>query len=162
MKIGVISDTHIPVASAEIPKAVLEDFKKTDMVIHAGDLIDLRVLDELKNYCKDVRAVCGNMDSPEVQMKLPKKLFIKAGKRKIGVMHGFGPANKLIELMAEEFKTEGCDLVIFGHSHCATKEKKGATLYFNPGSPTDKMFCEYSSYGIIEINDIIEAKIIKL
>lgn len=162
MRIGVISDTHIPAASAGIPRIVLEDFSSADMVVHAGDLADLRVLDELKNACRDVRAVYGNMDPPEVQRRLPKKLFIKTGRHKIGVLHGWGPPNRLIGLMAEEFKGEGCDLIIFGHSHCAAKEQRNSTLYFNPGSVTDKMSCEYNSYGIIEINDSIEAKIIRI
>lgn len=162
MRIGVISDTHIPTITPEIPKAILEDFKEVDMVIHAGDLVDLSVLDKLRKSCKDVRVVCGNMDPYEVQAKLPKKLLIKTAKHKIGVMHGFGPPANLIGLLKEEFKGEGCDLIIFGHSHCASSENKEGVMYFNPGSPVDKTFCEYNSYGIIEINGAIEAKIIKL
>ena len=51
MKIGVLSDTHIPDRAQDIPKDILENFKGVDMIIHVGDLIDLSVLDKLKNIC---------------------------------------------------------------------------------------------------------------
>jgi hypothetical protein len=43
MRIGVISDTHIPDRADDIPKIILEDFRNVDMVIHAGDLVELSV-----------------------------------------------------------------------------------------------------------------------
>ncbi len=162
MKIGVISDTHIPVAADNIPKKVLEAFKDVDMVIHAGDLVDLSVLDTLKSVCKNVLAISGNMDSQKVKIKLPEKQVLEVGNYKIGIMHGSGHPNGLIELAAKIFKDDNVNIVIFGHSHAAMNEKKGNVLYFNPGSPTDKVFAAYNSYGILEINDKIEGKIIKL
>jgi putative phosphoesterase len=102
------------------------------------------------------------MDSDDVRKKLPQKQLIKVGNYNIGVMHGYGNPNKLMDFMAEQFKNDNVDLIIFGHSHYALNEKKGNILYFNPGSPTDKIFAPYNSYGLIEINDKIEAKIIKI
>lgn len=162
MKIGVISDTHIPERSNELPQEILESFKKVDMVIHAGDIGDLSVLDKLKNVCPDVRAVYGNMDSDTIRKKVPEKMIIAAGTHRIGLMHGIGHPAKLPELMQSLFKNDNVDIVIFGHSHAPYNEKRGNTLYFNPGSPTDKIFSPYNSYGLIEINDTIEAKIVKL
>lgn len=162
MKIGVISDTHIPVNASAIPQKVLEAFKDADMVIHAGDLVDLSVIDILKGVCKNVLAVYGNMDSQKVKAKLPEKEIIKINHYKIGVMHGSGHPNALIELSGKIFSDDNVDVIIFGHSHAAVNEKRNGILYFNPGSPTDKVFTKYNSYGILEINDKIEAKIIKL
>jgi hypothetical protein len=162
MKIGIIADTHIPDRAKEIPKKILEDFKNTDMIIHAGDLVDLGVLGKLKAICKNVIAVWGNMDPYEVREKLPEKEIIKVGKYKIGVMHGYGVPGNLINLLTSVFKNETLDIIIFGHSHYSVNEKKAGILFFNPGSPTDKIFSPYNSYGIIEINDEIKAKIIKL
>lgn len=162
MKIGVISDTHIPDRATDIPKEILDAFRGVDMVIHAGDLVELSVLEELKKVCANVKAVRGNMDSHEVKRALPEKEIIKAGSYKIGVMHGFGSPGNLINVMSEAFKDDNVNIVIFGHAHSSFNEKKGDVLFFNPGSPTDRIFSAYNSYGIIEVNGKIEAKIIKL
>ena len=162
MRIGVIADTHIPDRAKVIPQQILEAFKEVDMVIHAGDLVDSSVLDKLKAVCKNVRAVWGNMDPVEVRKKLPEKEIIEIENCKIGIIHGYGHPNKLIDLVTEIFKNDFVNLIIFGHSHSALNKKRGNIIYFNPGSPTDKISALNNSYGIIEINDKIEAKIIKL
>ena len=162
MKIGVISDTHIPVKEKEVPKKILDEFKNVDMIIHAGDLVDLSVLSQLKAVCPDVRAVWGNMDPESVRNNLPDKLIFKGGNYKIAVMHGVGAPAGLVHVLTEAFKDEKPDIIIFGHSHEAFNEKIRGVLFFNPGSATDKVFFEYNSIGIIEINDKIEARIIKL
>jgi putative phosphoesterase len=162
VRIGVISDTHIIDKAQGLPEEILKDFKHCDMVIHAGDLIDISVLDKLKSVCPVVKAVAGNMDPPEVKAKLPEKQIIPVAKYKIGLMHGYGPAHALLPLLTEAFKKDAVDIIIFGHSHSAYNRKNGRILYFNPGSPTDKIFAQCNSYGIIEINTKIEAKIIKV
>ena len=162
MRIGVISDTHIPDRAKGIPQKILDAFKDVDMVIHAGDLVSPEALEQLKSVCPDVRAVYGNMDPLEVRKILPEKEIIRVGKYSIGLMHGYGAPSSLIELMQKAFKDEHVDLIIFGHSHAPTNELVGNTLFFNPGSATDKIFFPYNSFGIIEVNDKIEARIIKL
>ncbi len=162
MKIGVISDTHIPERAEEIPGVILDDFKGVDLIIHAGDLVELKVLDKLSKACAKVKAVWGNMDPLEVRDKLPQKEIISLANCKIGVMHGFGHPDNLPQLMADEFKNQGIQVVIFGHSHRPFNEKIGGVLYFNPGSPTDKVFSPYNSYGILEINDTIKGRIIRI
>lgn len=162
MKIGVIADTHIPDQAKDIPQQILDAFKGVDMVIHAGDLVDFSVLNKLKAVCKNVRAVWGNMDSYELRKKLPDKEIIELGNYKIGIIHGYGHPNKLIDLVTGVFKNDNVDLIIFGHSHSPLNEKRGNIIYFNPGSPTDKIFALHNSYGIIEINSKIEARIIRL
>jgi putative phosphoesterase len=162
MKIGVIADTHIPDRANEIPPKVLEAFKNVDMIIHAGDFVDIGILDKLKSICKDVKVVWGNMDPYEIREKVPEKQIISIGHHRIGLVHGYGHPNNLIGLVTGIFKDDHVDLIIFGHSHNAFNEKRGDILYFNPGSPTDTTFAPFNSYGLIEINDKIEAKIIKI
>ena len=162
MRIGVISDTHIPDRAKEIPQKILDDFKKVDMIIHAGDLVDLDVLEKLRSVCRNVKAVWGNMDPDDVRKKIPEKEVMSVGKYKIGLMHGYGSPSGLIEKLTAVFKDEGVDIIIFGHAHYSVNEKIGGILFFNPGSATDKVFASYNSYGIIEINGGIKAEVVKI
>ncbi len=158
MKIGVISDTHIPVCCNRLPKAVGKNFKDVDMILHAGDLIELSVLEELTRICPNVIAVCGNMDLAAVQALLPRKKIIHAGKFSIGLIHSWGAPSNVLETIRDEF--DNVDAVVFGHSHKPLMEKINNILFFNPGSATDKIFAEKNSIGILEVNDIISGKII--
>ena len=160
MLIGVISDTHIPQSADEIPQSVFSIFKGVDLIIHAGDLTSLGVLNKLGKIAR-VKAVYGNMDSQEVRQKLPEKEIIKIGNFSLGVIHGQGSPAHLSAFVEKQFK-EALDVIIFGHSHNPCNEKRGKTIFFNPGSPTDKIFSVYNSCGILKIDSGIEGKIIKL
>jgi len=163
LKIGVLSDTHIGVGvNIDLPQKMLDDFKNADMVIHAGDMVDLGVFKKLSALCKDVRVVKGNMDVSNSVNNFSEKLIIKVGKYSIGVMHGQGAPANLVEYLGDAFKGDLVNVIIFGHSHSPFNEKINGILFFNPGSPTDKNFAPYNSYGIIEINGEIKAEIIKL
>lgn len=159
MVIGVISDTHIPERADKIPGEVLKIFKGVDLIIHAGDLTSLNVLDVLGRIAQ-VKAVHGNMDHQEVVCNLPEKQVVKIGNFSIGIIHGRGHPDHLLDFVAKQFK-ENVDAVIFGHSHKPFNEKRGGILFFNPGSPTDKAFSPYNSCGILKIDSSIEGKIIK-
>lgn len=161
-RVGVISDTHFKDSRQKLPKQVIEDFKKTDMVIHCGDLVDLSVLQQLKKCCKNVYAVWGNMDPVEVKDALPEKEIIKIGNYRVGLIHGWGPPARLPDIVMEKFRDDNVDVIIFGHSHACMNEKRDGILLFNPGSATDTIFCPFNSYGIIEFNDKISAKIIRM
>jgi putative phosphoesterase len=158
-RIGVVSDTHIPKAASDLPEAVYKAFEKVDLILHAGDLVEIGVLKKLEKIAP-VRAVCGNMDMPEVRATLPQKDIISVGGLKIGLIHGYGPPSRLMESISGEFKR--VDAVVFGHSHIPLCEKKGKVLYFNPGSPTDRIFAAYNSYGILEAGKDIRGSIIRI
>jgi hypothetical protein len=161
LKIGVISDTHIANKSEHIPGIILDVFKQMDMVMHAGDMVDLRVIEELKSVCPKVVAVAGNMDLEAVKKKYPVKELLEISGHRIGLMHGGGSPLKLVELLKEAFKNDNADIIVFGHSHKPMNEFIDGVLFFNPGSATD-FTAEYNSYGIIEINEGINARIIKV
>lgn len=160
MKIGVIADTHIPRVASRLPEEIYGAFKDTDMILHAGDLIEISVLDELTKMA-ETQAVYGNMDRPEVRKVLPAKRIIKAGRFTIGLTHGYGPPFSLIASVRREF-SQKMDIIIFGHSHSPINEVRDGILFFNPGSPTDKIFAKYNSFGILTLNNEIKGEIIKL
>jgi putative phosphoesterase len=133
--IGIISDTHIPSRAKGIPKAVFDTFSAVDYIIHAGDLVELSVIDDLEQIAP-VLAVTGNMDGPEISSVLPKINSLKIFDRKIGVVHDpntLEGMNKMRELTVEN----GFDVLVYGHTHNANIKWEGKTLYINPGSPTN-------------------------
>jgi len=161
LKIGVISDTHIANKNEHIHGIILDVFKQVDMVLHAGDIVDLQAIDELKSVCPNVIAVAGNMDQEAVRRKYPAKQILELSGYKVGLMHGSGAPLNLVELLKGAFKDDNPDIIIFGHSHKPMNEFIGKVLFFNPGSATD-LTAECNSYGLIELDQGINARIIKI
>jgi putative phosphoesterase len=133
--VGLISDTHIPVRAKSIPKEVFRIFENVDFIVHAGDLVQLSVIDELEQLAP-VLAVCGNMDGPEIRGKLPRINSLKILDWKIGVMHNpgalFGTGK-----MRGIAKQNGFNVLVYGHTHNSGIRWEGDTLFINPGSPTN-------------------------
>jgi len=159
MRIGVISDTHIPRTARRLPNKIYKDFKRVDMILHAGDLTEFELLNQLRRLAPTT-AVCGNMDDELVRSQLSAKEVVEIGKFKIGLTHGSGPPFGLMERIGKEFGK--VDVIVYGHSHSPRNETHSGILFFNPGSPTDKIFTRQNTYGILEINNTIKGEIIKL
>lgn len=156
-----ISDTHVPDRCAHIPAVILEDFKHADMVIHAGDMVSLEAVEELRSACPRLVAVAGNMDCQAVVKKYPAKQVFEVLGHKIGLMHGCGAPVNLIPLLKDAFQADSPEVIIFGHSHKPMNEVIDGILFFNPGSATDAA-AECSTYGIIDIDSGVSARIIKI
>ncbi len=158
-RVGVISDTHIPTHSPSLPRPLLDGLKTVDLILHAGDFITLNTLRELEKIAP-VYAVSGNMDGYEIKRTLPAKREIKISRFKIGIIHGYGRSSDLPLRMRKEF--EGVDVIVFGHSHKPFNQIINGILMFNPGSPTDKIFTNTNSFGILELNKKIRAEHIEI
>ncbi len=61
MRIGLISDTHIPTAGRDLWPQVYGALRGVDLIMHAGDLHDPVVRDWLEELAP-VMAVAGNGD----------------------------------------------------------------------------------------------------
>ncbi|KJJ83211.1 phosphoesterase [Candidatus Omnitrophus magneticus] len=162
MKIVVLSDTHIPDRYIALPPILYKNLEDCDLIIHAGDFVGLNLLDEFKKYA-EVKAVAGNMDEFRIKKSLPEKLICDIDGYKIGITHGTGTGEKILDNAQGLFSKLKLDIIIFGHSHLACNKKIGDTIFFNPGSPTDDFFSPYKSFGIIHIADgKIKPEIIKI
>ncbi len=161
MKIVVLSDTHIPESAKDLPEAVYADLKDAQLILHAGDLTSVEFLKKLEKIA-EVKAVCGNMDEPDLQKMLPAKQIVRAGKFSIGLMHGCGHPDDLVNLAVKEFAKDKPNIVIFGHSHKPLNMHKCGMLIFNPGSPTDKIFANINTYGIITIDNTVNVRLVKI
>lgn len=132
--VGLISDTHVPKRAPCTPHKVFEIFQNVDYIIHAGDLVELAVVDELEQLAP-VLAVHGNMDGMQVTGALPRLNSLKVFDWKIGVMHdpdiAFG-----FKRMRELVRENGFNVFVYGHTHVADIKWESKVLYVNPGSPT--------------------------
>ncbi len=151
-RIAVISDTHFGPSEINLPPDVLDALKNADIIVHAGDFTCGDMLKYMQSI-GDFRGVYGNMDSRSIRAAIPERLMFVVNGVKIGVFHGDQGPTGFIEPIAKALHTENCALVICGHTHNAFIEKRESTIYFNPGSPTDKRFAKKNSYGIIEIDE---------
>jgi putative phosphoesterase len=107
-----------------------------------------------------VEAVQGNMDTAEIRSTFPPKKELQIEGFTIGVTHGSGAPQGIIERIRSLFTD--VDAIVFGHSHHPFNERRDGILFFNPGSPTDRFFAPYNSLGILELRDEIRGQIIRL
>lgn len=132
-----IADTHVPKRAKRLPDAVLRAVDDADMVIHAGDWVDLATLDLLESRSRVMHGVYGNNDGPDLRERLTEIARLTVEQVEVAVIHETGQAQKRGERMDAAFP--GVDLLIFGHSHIPwdTVAPSGMRL-LNPGSPTDR------------------------
>ncbi|MEA1916079.1 MAG: YfcE family phosphodiesterase [Campylobacterota bacterium] len=123
--IGVISDTH---KKFDYARKIIELFveKKVDFIVHAGDIVDVDVLELIKNTKIKYVAVYGNNDAHLSKFHTKYNLVQEP--------HYFKFANKKFKLMHLPFyMTPDADIVIFGHTHVFECDFKNNTLFLNSG-----------------------------
>lgn len=157
MKIGVISDTHLNDGQF-LPRQVWDTFAGVELILHAGDSVAARVLDDLSRLAPVV-AVRGNCDGWDLQ-NLPEREIAGWRGKRIGLIHGnAGGSRSTSENAFKAFAGERVDAIVFGHSHAPYLEWRDGILMFNPGSPTAKRREPRFSLGLLEIiNDRLQAK----
>ena len=132
-----ISDTHLPRGARRLPDACVARLRAADLILHAGDLVAVSVLEELEALGPPVRAVHGNVDEPALVARLPETRVVACDGVRIGMVHDAGPAGGRLERLRLRFPD--CAAVVFGHSHIPLHETApDGFQIFNPGSPTDR------------------------
>lgn len=168
LRIGVISDTHIPARSRVVPPAVFEVFQGVDAILHAGDVSVRDALVELEAIAP-VHGVLGNNDDWSLHGLLPERARLEFGEGgkdsrsgtgvpggerdggtlTIGMVHDSGTTQGRRCRMAAAFP--GCRVVVFGHSHQPVVEDDGSLLLLNPGSAVDPRRAKVPTVAILEI-----------
>jgi putative phosphoesterase len=149
MRIVVISDTHIPQAGSRLPEAVLQEIGKADAIIHAGDWVVGKALDDLLASQKPLYAVYGNMDEVGVVSRLPDTRVEHLGGYIVGITHGSGAPEGILDRVLARFKGPPPDIVIYGHTHRPHIEFRSDLMILNPGSPLDKRWSPRRSFAIL-------------
>jgi putative phosphoesterase len=149
--IAVISDTHMPRGPRRLPDACAERLRNADAILHAGDLMELEVLHMLQGLGPPVHAVRGNVDSAELQARLPLQRQLDLGGAKVGMVHDAGPRAGRLERLRRRFPDARA--VVFGHSHIPLHETRNGFQIFNPGSPTERRRSPHHTMGIATVAD---------
>lgn len=154
MKIGVVSDTHLSRTAKGLPKALVEEFRHVDQILHLGDWVALEIYDMLAELAP-VEGIAGNNDGAEIIKRFGERKIITLEGVRIGMIHGHTPYSRKgtdgNALLA--FEGEQVDCILFGHSHQPLLRKENGILLFNPGSPTDKRREKQYSFGLLEIEN---------
>jgi uncharacterized protein len=147
VRVGVVADTHVGEHLTVLPPEVCDAFAGVDLILHAGDVNERSVLDELGRVAPVV-AVRGNHD--RVLGHLPRDLLVRIGGCRIGLTHGSRPA--MVETPAAALSLVAgrpvllgfagsmrarfgdVDCVVTGHLHLPAHRMVGGVLHFSPGA----------------------------
>ena len=145
---AIIADTHMPRRARTLPGGMIPHLERADLILHAGDLMDPTLLEELSAYAP-TRAVRGNLDPPEDG--LPETLELEFGGAKVAMIHDSGPKRGRRARMGRRFPE--ARVVVFGHSHIPWLEDENGLLLLNPGSPTDKRRQPDHTFALLRAED---------
>lgn len=158
MKIGVLSDTHLRVPDRALDFILDTLFAGTDLILHAGDVVSLRVLERLQE--RGALAVCGNMDDLEILEAVPPMRVVDADQKRIGLIHGWGGREGLEQRVIARFPDPKPDLIVYGHSHVPFWGKIDGAPVFNPGCANVSRHGR-ATVGLVEIvGDRMEGRIV--
>jgi uncharacterized protein len=176
LRIGLVSDTHIPEARSELWPEVFDAFRGLDLILHGGDLHELSVLHALADVAP-VYAARGNGEdgsggrpvTPD-DPRLRESWLLELGGVRVGLTHDLPvpeyPPNMTVERWCERrFGTTAVDVVVYGHTHVEAIDVVGATLCVNPGSPTypHNLNTQLGTLGLLEIDGgVVRASLFQL
>lgn len=170
MRIGILSDTHLPASVAtldELGARSAELLSSVDLIIHAGDVVLPSVLDWCGQFAQVVCAQ-GNHDHFEDDRMSSVVVVEHAGWR-IGAVHdveGVPPyVNTVQDLKRVTYSDTGLDILVAGDSHYERLEYKDATLLLDSGSPIfpHHRSIRLGSMAVIEVTrDGVRAEIVPL
>ncbi|MDS1029876.1 phosphodiesterase [Bacillota bacterium LX-D] len=167
MRIGIVSDTHGDLNAWEtITEGLL---KEVELILHAGDILyhgprnplvkgyqPKELAQVLNEFPIPILAARGNCDTDVDQMVLnfpiaSPYLFTFLNNKRVLVDHGYRLSTEELVQLCTKWKI---DLCITGHTHIALLEKKGDTVYFNPGSCSLPKGTGIPSVGIWDNNEL--------
>ena len=141
----IVADTHVPKRARDLPAPLWSAVDEADVVLHAGDWVDVALLDELEARARRLIGVYGNNDGPALRQRLPDVARATLGGVRFAVVHETGPAKGREQRCAQEYAD--ADVLVFGHSHIPwDTTAPGGLRLLNPGSPTDRRRQPYGTY----------------
>jgi putative phosphoesterase len=156
VRIGLVSDTHLPRFGRGLPRALVRGLESADvdLILHAGDWT-AEWVPALFEPIAPLDGVAGNNDPPAIVERFGRRRIVTAAGVRIGLVHGdLGPGRTTPQRAARAFEPDEVDLVCFGHSHVPLVERlPDGRLLVNPGSPTDRRRQPRFAWAIVEVVD---------
>ena len=141
----VTSDTHVPKRARDLPHSLWSAIEAADVVVHAGDWVDVALLDEFERRSRRLLAVHGNNDHGPLRERLPEVARAEIDGLRVAVVHETGDRTGREARCAARFPDT--DLLVFGHSHIPwDTTAPGGLRLLNPGSPTDRRRQPHGTY----------------
>jgi putative phosphoesterase len=152
MELLLISDTHLPKRAKDLPAQVWAAVERADVVVHAGDWVDVATLDALESRAQRLVACWGNNDGDELRARLPERADVTLAGVRFTVVHETGASGGRDARMSRLYPDT--DVLIFGHSHIPwdTTSATGLRL-LNPGSPTDRRRQPFGTFMTVPVAD---------
>lgn len=152
MRLLLIADTHVPKRARDLPGRVWDEVDRADVVVHAGDWVDVSLLDALEGRASRLISCLGNNDGADLQTRLPEVANATLEGVRFTVVHETGGAKGRDERMARRYA--GTDVLVFGHSHIPWDSTAATGLrLLNPGSPTDRRRQPHCTYMTATVCD---------
>jgi len=152
VRLAVISDTHLPRGERRLPRRCVALARESDLIVHAGDLSTVAVLDDLQALGPPVVAVHGNVDEPALRARLPAQRVLEVGSLRLGLIHDGGRAPGRLARLRRRFPE--VQAVIYGHSHIPRHDCLEGFAIFNPGSPTDRRRQPVATMGLAHVDGV--------
>ena len=154
VRLGVVSDTHLPHFGHVLPDPLVRAFDGVDAILHLGDFTGAEVPGLFEAIAR-LEAVAGNNDGPDLVRRFGRQKILTINGVRIGMIHGDAPAARIpARLWARQaFAAERPDLICYGHSHVPELVQDGQTLVLNPGSPTDRRRMPDFSCAVVTLRD---------
>ncbi|MFJ4254225.1 metallophosphoesterase family protein [Microbacterium sp. NPDC090003] len=134
-----LADTHVPARAKRLSDTVWREVDRADVVVHAGDWVDLATFEALDARADRLIGVWGNNDGPDLRERMPEFAVEAIEGLTVGVVHETGSATGRERRMDLAYPDAALDVLVFGHSHIPwdSRTPRGIRL-LNPGSPTDR------------------------
>jgi hypothetical protein len=140
----------VPKRARDLPPELWAAVDAADVVVHAGDWVDVALLDALEARSRRLIAVYGNNDGPALRARLPEVAHADLDGLRLGVVHETGARQGREERCERAYP--GTDLLVFGHSHIPwDTTAPGGLRLLNPGSPTDRRRQPHATYLTLEV-----------
>lgn len=162
MRLVILADTHVPRRARDLPPALWAAVESADVVVHAGDWVDVSLLDEMCSRTARLIGVVGNNDGPPLRARLPEVARAELDGLRVTVVHETGQRDGRERRMDAAYG-DTSDVVIFGHSHIPWDSRTpGGLRLLNPGSPTDRRRQPLATYlsAVVEAGELRDVTLV--